>query len=108
MIVRFYWERLKSPLPNMTAPLVVPVIPADVTRHQPLHPATQVAVLERPKHQVKMVCQQAISHETHRQPLVRFSHQIYERQIVFGFVKNIPSPISAIEDMVNIAALGCS
>jgi len=45
--------------PDVATAVVVAVITPHVQRHQPLHPATRIAIMARPEHQVKM-----LGHET--------------------------------------------
>jgi hypothetical protein len=46
-------ECLEAALPDVSATAVMSVVPTDVTDQEPLHEPAQVAVLMRPKHQVK-------------------------------------------------------
>jgi hypothetical protein len=47
MIVVLDDETLVSPLPDMSAGAVMPVIPADMARHQPLHTFVELIGLFR-------------------------------------------------------------
>ncbi len=58
-------------LPDVPAAAVVAMVAANVTREQPLHPASEVAIGLRPKHEMKMVRHQAPADQPHRQPLAR-------------------------------------
>ena len=48
VIIRLHGKRLKPPLPDVTATVIMAVITAHVSCHQPLHPSTQVTVLMWP------------------------------------------------------------
>jgi len=96
MVIILYRERLEPSLPDVTVGAVVPVIAADMSRHQPLHPATQVTVFVRPQQHVKMIGHQAISDQPHRHFFVCLPHQIDEGEEVFLFVKHIIATVTTI------------
>jgi hypothetical protein len=48
-------KRLEPPLPDVAAASVMPVVTPDVGGHQPLHPATEIAIAVGTQDQVKMV-----------------------------------------------------
>jgi hypothetical protein len=96
---------IKSTLPDMATPFVVPMVTADMRCHPPLHPATQVSVTMRPQDQVKMVTQQVVPRQSHGNVLMGLAHQVHESGKVIVFVKYIATTIPSIEDTLDKSAL---
>jgi hypothetical protein len=94
-------KRFESPLPDVPAASVVPMVTADVRRHEPLHPATEISIFMRPQQQVEMVCHQTISSQPHRNFFVSLPHQTHKRGEVIIFMKNVTATIAPVQDMVN-------
>lgn len=99
---------LETTLPNVAARTVMTMVAADVAGEQPLHPAAQVAVVTRPKHQVEVIVQQAKGEDAHRQPLVRQGDRLDECRKVAVFVKHVAPRIAAVQNVVSDAAYGSS
>ncbi len=87
-------KRLESPLPDMATALVMPMITANVRRHEPLHPATQVPILMRPQQQVEMVCHQTKTCQPHRHVFMSFSHETHKRREVIILMKDVTASIA--------------
>jgi hypothetical protein len=45
MAIILYGKCLESALPHMAATVIMPMIPSDMSRHQPLHPGTLMKYL---------------------------------------------------------------
>ena len=100
MLIGLDGKRLKSPLPDVPAAFVVPMIAANVRRHEPLHSATEISIFMRPQQQVEMVCHQTISSQPHRHFFVSLPHQTHKRREVVILMKNGMATIAPVEDMV--------
>ncbi len=94
-------KHFESPLPAMAAPLVVPMITANVRRHQPLHPAVQVSFFMRSQQQVEIVCHQTKSSQPHRYLFMSLPHQVHKRGEVIILMKDIIAAIAQVQDVVN-------
>jgi hypothetical protein len=71
-------ERLKSNLPDVSAPTAMPKLAADMRRQQPLHPAAEIAVSRRPDDQMDMIGNEAAQQrhrQTHRGPYDRLKER---------------------------------
>jgi len=92
-------KRFESPLPDMAAAFLVPMITANMRRHEPLHPATEVSTFMRPQQQVEMVYQQTKASQPHRYLFVSLPHQVHKRGEVIILMKDVA--IAPVQDMVN-------
>ena len=102
MFVILDGERLEPPLPDMPRGSIVPMISADVRRHQPLHPSTQIAIAMRPQDQMEVVRHQAQTRYPQREALTRVSDQVQERLVVFGLMEDLRPPIAPIDHVIAI------
>jgi len=66
-------KRSKPSLPNVAGRMIMTMIPPHVRGHQPLHPDAQVAILARPKNEMKMIRHEAVRQQPHRQALGRLA-----------------------------------
>ena len=105
MIVRLHGERFKAALPDVAAPLVMAVVMADVRRHQPLHPATEISILAWPQQQMKVIGQQAIPQQPHRNSFVGDPHDVHEASKIVRVVKYADASVATVGHLVNISAL---
>lgn len=108
MVVFLHHKRLESPLPHVTGTLIMPMITANMSRHQPLHPGTQVPIAIRPQHQMKMVGHQTPGYYPHRDPLHRFAQHFGKSQIVLVLVKNLRSSVTSIDHIITHIPNACS
>jgi hypothetical protein len=97
-------KRLESTLPDMTRAVIMGKIPANMSGHQPLHPAAPLAILPRPEREMEMIRHQAIRHHTHRYTEARFTHQPNERLIVACLLENPRASITPVQNMVAVAS----
>ena len=79
VFIGMHRKRFESPLPDMAAAFIISMVTANVRRHEPLHPATQVSIFMRPQQQMEMVCHQTKTRQPHRHIFVRLPHQIHKR-----------------------------
>jgi hypothetical protein len=108
VVVVLNGKRLESPLPDMTAAVVVPMVAADVRRHQPLHPTAQITIFVRPEQKVEMVVQQAVPDQSHANFVVCLPHQIDEGKKIFRLVKNVIAGIPTVQNVIQKPTLRCS
>src|SRR5580704_17398267 len=87
----------------MTAAPVVSVITADMRRQRPLHPAAQVAVVVRPKHQVEVIGHEAERQDPHGKPLAGSGQNGDEGFVVLVLVEDRRAVVAAVQDVVAIA-----
>jgi hypothetical protein len=84
----------------MPAVFVAPMVTANVRRHEPLHPATQVSIFMRPQHRGN-----GLSSDKNLQPhgnfLVSLPHQVHKRREVIMLMKDVTAAIAPVHDMVN-------
>jgi hypothetical protein len=76
MLVIQYGKSLESSLPDMAAVVVVTQITTDMSRHQPVHPTTEVAIAMWPENEMEVVGHQAVGDDPHRQSDRRFHHRV--------------------------------
>lgn len=100
MVVLLDGKGLEAALPDMTARMVMAMVPSHVGREQPLHPTTQVAVGQRPEHEMKVVGHQHVPENPQRQSLVGGRHEIEEGRKVAVFVKHFSARVATIENVV--------
>ena len=105
MFVFFNGERLEPALPDMAGSSVMSMVSSDMRRHQPLHPATQVSVLEWLQNQVEMVGHQTKAVDSQWQSFAGFTNQLQKREIVLLFMKDILLSITPINDVIAIPTL---
>lgn len=108
MLVLLNREGFEPTLPDVAACLVVLMIPPDMRRQQPLHPAAQVAILARPEHQMKVVRHQAIRQHPHRAAILSIVKESQERGIVVVLVEDGLPSIAAANDVVGESAGGAA
>ena len=89
----------------MPAAMVMTVVTADVSGHQPLHPPAEITVLVRPQNQVKMIGHQAMPDQSHGYLVMRLPHQVNERKKVFRLVEDIIACVPSIENVINVSTL---
>ena len=80
------------------------MITPDVRGHQPHHVRTQVAIVPRPEREVEMVRQQTVSQQTDIDPFAGFAEELAEGREVAILAENRAATITAIEDVVTVAA----
>jgi DNA invertase Pin-like site-specific DNA recombinase len=90
-------EALEPPLPDVAARAVAAMIPPHVRRHQPLHPAREVAVRTRPDDQVEVIRHQTPRDNPHRHALARRDHQLHKRRVVVRVVEHLRPRVAAVE-----------
>src|SRR5690349_5682265 len=100
MVVFLNREGFEAALPDVSAAAVVPMVAADVRRHQPLHPASEVAVLIGPEHQVKVVGHQAVAQDPHPQTLARRLEETDEGVVICRLMKHLSPAVPAIQDVI--------
>jgi hypothetical protein len=100
MLVALNGESLEAALPDVPAAAVVAVVSPHVTGEKPLHPAPQIAVAARPKHEMKMIRHQAPADQPHRQPFAGRLEQPHERREILVFVEHLAAGIATIQDVV--------
>lgn len=104
VIILLNGKTLETALPDMPSAVVVPMIPADVTRHPPLHERTECVWSRRLHHKVEM-----IGHETEAQDADRVSdfggtEQLKKDGVVRFFVKDNRAAVATVEDMVGMTS----
>src|SRR5262245_32246254 len=99
VMIVFDRKRFESPLPNVPAATVVLVGAPHMRCQQPLHPYSQIAIVMRPKHKVKMIRHQAIGQNAHRRSSTSLLKQFGERRVVAVLVKHLLPVIAAIGDV---------
>ena len=57
---------------------------------------------------MKVIVQQAVATQSHRNTLVCLNHEIHEGSVIVGLVKHLTSAVSAIQRVVNVASFRCS
>jgi hypothetical protein len=93
-------EGFESSLPNTSRRSIGPLILANVTGEQPLHPAAQITVTIRPQDEVKMIWHQTVSQQTHRDSLTGAFHEPDEGAIVRVGVKYTLAAIASIDCVI--------
>jgi hypothetical protein len=89
-------ETLESHLPDVSTCSEVFMVSADMARHEPLHPFTQVLCLFRRNQQVKMIWYQAIGMQPDRIPLDRDQQQFLKCTIILRFMKHFLTVIASV------------
>jgi hypothetical protein len=56
----------EATLPDMTAGSIMPDVAANVRGHQPMHPATQIAVRSGPEREMQVIRHQTVGEDAHR------------------------------------------
>src|SRR5256885_943334 len=90
----------------MAARMVMLVIASDMGSQEPAHVSAQVAIVEGPERQVKMVGQQAPGQQAHRNAFACLVEQCAKGGEVAVFVKDGLASIASVEDMVTEPTLG--
>lgn len=93
-------ERLTAPLPHMPAAAVGAVIPADVRRQQPLHPAAQVLIGPGPDRHMKVGRHQAVPEHPHRHSGGARAQQLHEGLIVPRLAKDLGPGVAPVEHVI--------
>lgn len=105
MLVFLDWECLESPLPDVSARLVMTMVSADMRCQEPLHPSAEVAVARRPEHQMEVVRHQAIAQNSHREPIGRGPDQFDECRVIVDLMEDLRPGIPSVEDMITVVGL---
>jgi len=77
-------------------------------REQPLHEVAQVAIVEGPNRQVKVVGHQTIGEQTDRRPLAGLVKEFQEGDVIAFLVEHGAASVATIQDVVAIATLRSS
>ena len=80
----------------MSATAIVPMVAANMSRHEPLHPATQVPVVMGPQEQMKVIAHQAVPCQPHRDMVVSLKEEIDKCRIILILVEDPLACISPI------------
>jgi hypothetical protein len=80
------------------------MITPDMRRQRPLHPAAQVAVVARPKHQVEVIGHDAEGQDAHREPLAGSGQNGDEGFVVLVLVEDFGAVVAAVQDVVAVSA----
>jgi hypothetical protein len=81
------------------------MITAYVGRQEPAHIITEIAIVEWPQGQVKMVGHQAIGEQTHGSSFAGLAEQLEKGIEVPILVEHGAAAVASIEDMVTVATL---
>lgn len=100
------WKRFEPTLPDTSGCSPKLVIATHMRGEQPLHPAAEIAVLERPKYEVEVIRHQTEGENPERQALIGSFHQPNERPVVGSSVIDGRSSISSIDNVVADATFG--
>jgi hypothetical protein len=88
--------------------MIVLVIASDVGGQQPHHVVAEVTVFTWPETEVKVVGHEAIAEQAHGDALAGFVQEIDEGMKIAIVMEDGAAAVTAIEDVVAIAALGSS
>jgi hypothetical protein len=100
VFVLFDRKCLEASLPDMSAGIVVAMIPSHVRRHQPLHPTAQVAGRMRLQHQMEMIRHQHVAESPHGQAFVGRCQQVHDRRVIAVFMKYLGATVAPIENVL--------
>ena len=89
-------KRFESPLPDVPAGFIVPLVTANMRRHEQLQPATEVSIFMRPQQQAEIVRHQTIPSQPHWYLFVSLPHQVHKRGEVIIFVKDVAAAIAPV------------
>jgi hypothetical protein len=106
MVILLNGEVAKASLPDVSAGVVVLMVAADMGGQQPRHVMAQLAVVERPKNEVKMVGHQAIRQQPHVGVFTGLAQQLDEGGVIAILAKDRLAAVAPVEYMVAVAALG--
>ena len=84
--------------------MIVLVVTADMGREQPRHVVAEITVCAWPNDKVKVVGHQAVSNQAHGHVLVGVAQEIEEGVEIAILVKDGTSAITAVKDVVTVAA----
>lgn len=93
-------ERLEPALPDVPAALVLFVVTANMSVLQPVHPAAQVAVLDGPDDEVKVVGHQAPSGDRHLDLDASVTDGLQEGVVVAVLVEDSVPAVAPVQDVV--------
>ena len=99
-------KRLESPLPDMTAGAITPMVATYMRSQQPLHPSAQITILVWPESEMKMIRHDAVRKHAHGQSLRRLSNELDERLVIGFCMKYFLSRIATIDHMIAETADG--
>ncbi len=108
MVVLLDREGFESTLPDVSAGMVMFLVPANMSRQQPVNPSAQVPVLPGPENQVEMVGHQAEGQDPHGTAECRFSHHVEERVKIPILMKNLRAGVAPVEDVKTVTTHGGS
>ena len=107
MVVLLDWKGLEPALIQVTCTnIVIMGVPTlRVRQGQPMAKSGQLAIASRPKHQMSMVGQQAISQQSHPWNVLEgFAQNPLKGGVVTVFLKDRQASVGAIENMINVVA----
>ena len=102
MIVLLNREGLESTLPDMSAGVVMLLIPANMSRQQPVNPPAQVPIALGPKHQMEMIGHQAVSQDSHGVPERCLGDHVEKRLKVPFLVENLSAGIAPVQYVIAV------
>src|SRR5277367_3551181 len=106
MLVLLDGKSPKPSLPDMTAAVVVLMVATDMGRRQPHHVVAQVAITSRPEHEMEMIGHQAKCQQANIAALPGLGQEFDKSIKVALFAEDHTSIVTAIHDMVAVAARG--
>ena len=84
--------------------MIVLVVAANMGIVQPMHPAAQVAIVDRPERQMEVVGHQTVGQHAHGHFNAGMSDGLEERLVIAVFEKNLTAGIAAVDDVIANAA----
>ena len=105
MFIILNLKRVEASLEDVTTSVVGPMIPSYMRGHQPLNPATQVAIALWPEFQVKMIVHQAIPDQSHLCLFVSLMHKSHKGREVLVLMKNVSPTIAPVKDVIHKSTL---
>jgi hypothetical protein len=93
-------ECFETTLPDVTRAVIMSKIAGGTRGQQPMHPAAQVAIVDRPESQVEVIRHDTIGEQPDRAPQPRFSDPGEKGLLVFRFANDGGAAVATFQDMI--------
>jgi hypothetical protein len=96
------WECFEASLPDVARAVIMSEIAAGMSGEQPVHPAAQVAIVNRPESQMKVIGHDTVGEQPDRVTKPCFGDQGDKGLVVLRLVKDRGAAVAPVQDMIAV------
>ena len=102
MLILLDWKCFEPSLPDVTCAVIMSQLAAGVSGQQPVHPAAQVARVDRPKSQMEVIGHNTVGEQPDRVTKSCFGDQGDKDLVVLRLVKDRGAAVATVQDVIAV------